>query len=54
MDDLSEKAVLITGGAQGIGEAARQKYGTPEGIARIIAFMISDEADYLRGAIFTR
>lgn len=34
--------------------AARQNYGTPDGVARIIAFMISDEADYLRGAVFTR
>ena len=35
-------------------EAARQKYGTPEGVAKIIAFMLSDEADYLRGAVYTR
>jgi NAD(P)-dependent dehydrogenase (short-subunit alcohol dehydrogenase family) len=35
-------------------ENARQHYGTPLGVARIIAFMISDEADYLRGNLFTR
>jgi len=35
-------------------EKARQNYGVPEGVAKIIAFMISDEADYLRGALFTR
>jgi NAD(P)-dependent dehydrogenase (short-subunit alcohol dehydrogenase family) len=35
-------------------DEARQKYGTAEGVARIIAFMVSDEADYLRGTIFTR
>lgn len=35
-------------------EYARQNYGTPDGIAKIIAFMISDEADYLRGTLFTR
>lgn len=35
-------------------EHAQQSYGTPEGIAPIIAFMLSDEADYLRGAVFTR
>jgi NAD(P)-dependent dehydrogenase (short-subunit alcohol dehydrogenase family) len=34
--------------------AAREKYGTPEGVAKIIAFMLSDEADYLRGAVYTR
>lgn len=33
---------------------ARQRYGSPEGVARIIAFMVSDEANYLRGAVFTR
>jgi hypothetical protein len=26
----------------------------PKGFARIIAFMLSDEAGYLRGALFTR
>jgi NAD(P)-dependent dehydrogenase (short-subunit alcohol dehydrogenase family) len=35
-------------------EKARREYGTPDGVARIIAFMISDEADYLRDAVFTR
>jgi NAD(P)-dependent dehydrogenase (short-subunit alcohol dehydrogenase family) len=33
---------------------ARQNYGVPSGIARILCFMISDEADYLRGNVFTR
>jgi NAD(P)-dependent dehydrogenase (short-subunit alcohol dehydrogenase family) len=35
-------------------EKARQIYGVPGGIARVIAFMVSDEADYLRGTLFTR
>ncbi|MBI1258637.1 MAG: SDR family NAD(P)-dependent oxidoreductase [Chloroflexi bacterium] len=35
-------------------EAARQKYGIPDGVAKIIAFVVSDDADYLRGALFTR
>jgi NAD(P)-dependent dehydrogenase (short-subunit alcohol dehydrogenase family) len=35
-------------------EKARQNYGSPIGVARVIAFMISDEADYLRGNVFTR
>lgn len=35
-------------------ETARQLYGTPEGVAKIIAFVLSDEADYLRGTVFTR
>jgi NAD(P)-dependent dehydrogenase (short-subunit alcohol dehydrogenase family) len=35
-------------------ENARQQYGTPEGVAKIAAFVLSDDADYLRGALFTR
>jgi NAD(P)-dependent dehydrogenase (short-subunit alcohol dehydrogenase family) len=35
-------------------EAARKNYGTPEGVAKVIAFVVSDDADYLRGALFTR
>ena len=35
-------------------ETARANYGTPEGVAKIIAFVVSDDADYLRGALFTR
>ena len=33
---------------------AKQNYGVPRGVARVIALMISDEADYLRGTLFTR
>lgn len=33
---------------------AHQEYGTPDGVARVIAFMVSPEADYLRGLVFTR
>lgn len=35
-------------------EKARLNYGLPIGVARIIAFMVSDEAEYLRGSVFTR
>ena len=35
-------------------QKAHQNYGLPEGVARIIAFMLSDESDYLRGVLFTR
>ncbi len=35
-------------------EKAQKNYGVPEGVARVIAFMASDEADYLRGTLFTR
>jgi NAD(P)-dependent dehydrogenase (short-subunit alcohol dehydrogenase family) len=33
---------------------AEQNYGVPEGIARLIAVILSDEADYLRGTLFSR
>ncbi|MBN8593337.1 MAG: SDR family NAD(P)-dependent oxidoreductase [Anaerolineae bacterium] len=33
---------------------AHQNYGLPMGVARIIAFMTSDEAEYLRGNVYTR
>ena len=35
-------------------EAARPTLGDPIGVGRILAFLASDEADYIRGAIFTR
>ena len=39
-------------------EANRDKQiaglGTPEGVARVLAFLLSDEADYVRGTLFTR
>jgi NAD(P)-dependent dehydrogenase (short-subunit alcohol dehydrogenase family) len=35
-------------------EKARRNYGIPEGVARVIGFLLSDEADYLRGTLFTR
>ncbi len=30
------------------------KLGTPEGVARVLTWLISDEADYVRGTVFTR
>lgn len=33
---------------------ANREYGQPEGVAKVIAFMLSDEADYLRGGLYTR
>ena len=28
--------------------------GDPEGVGRVLAFLASDEADYVRGTIFTK
>lgn len=33
---------------------ARQGFGDPAGVARVIAFVASPDADYLRGVVFTR
>ena len=33
---------------------AAEHYGLPPGVAKVIAFVISDEADYLRGGVRTR
>jgi NAD(P)-dependent dehydrogenase (short-subunit alcohol dehydrogenase family) len=35
-------------------EKARSGLGGPEGVGKILAFLVSDEADYVRGTIFTR
>ena len=35
-------------------EAARATLGDPAGVGRILSFLASDEADYVRGTIFTR
>jgi len=53
------KLGLIDQQEERIGEAANKPgqiagLGTPEGVARIIGFMLSEDADYLRGALFTR
>jgi NAD(P)-dependent dehydrogenase (short-subunit alcohol dehydrogenase family) len=33
---------------------ATTKLGDPDGVARVLAFLASDEADYVTGTIFTR
>lgn len=33
---------------------AKQQLGDPEGVGRVIAFLASDEAEYVRGTLFTR
>jgi 3alpha(or 20beta)-hydroxysteroid dehydrogenase len=35
-------------------EQARQTLGDPDGVARVIAFLASPEAEYVRGTLFTR
>jgi 3-oxoacyl-[acyl-carrier protein] reductase len=33
---------------------ARASMGSPDGVARVLAFLLSDEADHVRGTLFTR
>lgn len=35
-------------------EEMKKALGDPEGVGKVLAFLISDEADYVRGSIFTR
>ncbi len=35
-------------------EAARQNLGDPMGVARVLAFLASEEGSYVRGTVFTR
>jgi NAD(P)-dependent dehydrogenase (short-subunit alcohol dehydrogenase family) len=35
-------------------EAARQRLGEPIGVARVLAFLASEEGSYVRGTVFTR
>ena len=42
-----------------VGEAADREgqiadLGTPDGVGRLLAFLLSDDADYVRGTLFTR
>jgi NAD(P)-dependent dehydrogenase (short-subunit alcohol dehydrogenase family) len=35
-------------------DEAKQQLGSPDGVGRVIAFLASDEADYVKGTLFTR
>lgn len=51
------KRSVIDADVQRSGPAAAQaqlSLGTPEGMARILAWLVSDDADYVRGVIHTR
>ena len=41
-------------GDDAIEEGQLAGLGSPEGVASVLRFMVSDEAEYLRGAVFTR
>jgi NAD(P)-dependent dehydrogenase (short-subunit alcohol dehydrogenase family) len=37
-----------------VAQARKEVLGLPDGVARVIAFLVSDDADYVRGTLFTR
>ena len=49
---LSE-ALKNTGDTE-VFNANTKELGSPDGVAKIVAFIVSDNADYLRGSIVTR
>lgn len=55
---LKEQNVRDAGHARGASDAeietAQRALGDPAGVARVLAFLASDDADYVRGTIFTR
>ncbi len=52
---LKMRVVETQASAQGkTVEAARARLGDPEGVGKILSFLVSDEADHVRGTIFTR
>lgn len=57
--DTPLKRQNVADGARARGESpeealARANLADPRGVARILAFLVSDDADYLRGSVFTR
>jgi NAD(P)-dependent dehydrogenase (short-subunit alcohol dehydrogenase family) len=54
--DTAMKRTVIQAEAErvGPGEQARFDLGEPLGVAKVLAWLVSDDADYVRGALFTR
>lgn len=54
LDVIREEARLAGRDPQDAATQALGALGDPAGVARVIAFLASSEADYVRGAVFTR
>jgi NAD(P)-dependent dehydrogenase (short-subunit alcohol dehydrogenase family) len=54
--DTAMKRTVIQAEAErvGPGEQARFDLGVPLGVAKVLAWLVSDDADYVRGVLFTR
>ncbi len=48
------KEALVNKGDKELFKQSDKELGDPEGVAKIVSFIISDDADYLRGSILTR
>jgi NAD(P)-dependent dehydrogenase (short-subunit alcohol dehydrogenase family) len=54
LDNVADVARARGQDAAAARERAAHELGDPMGVAKILAFLASDEADYVRGSIFTR
>jgi NAD(P)-dependent dehydrogenase (short-subunit alcohol dehydrogenase family) len=54
LGQIAESAKLAGQSPQEAVEQARKSLGDPEGVARVLTFLASDDASYVRGSIFTR
>ena len=54
LENVGQKAEIDGENPQAAIEAAKQTLGDPLGVARVLAFLASDEGSYVRGTIFTR
>ncbi len=54
LENIAYKARIAGDDPEEAVENARKSLGDPMGIARVLAFLASAEADYVRGTVFTR
>ena len=54
LENIGQKAEIDGENPQVAIEAAKQTLGDPLGVARVLAFLASDEGSYVRGTVFTR
>jgi NAD(P)-dependent dehydrogenase (short-subunit alcohol dehydrogenase family) len=54
LDNIGNQAERRGESRQAAMEAARPELGDPAGVGRILAWLVSDDADYVRGSIHTR
>lgn len=54
LDIVAEQARRAGGDPTSARSTAEGTLGSPDGVGKVIAFLASDEADYVRGTLFTR